>query len=542
MNRWLRLVGLCGLMLCLPAVAYAQWDTPNRAFHKATAFPLEGRHLAVPCASCHINGVTKGTPQTCASCHWVRKQDDPYRTALGSQCEQCHRPASWSTVRWDHAQATGMPLNPAHTMLDCASCHKNRVFTNANGQCVTCHRKDYDATATPNHQAAGFSTQCTECHKPSDAAFNQTRFNHNEVFPLVGLHAVQNCAACHTGGRYVGTPRDCVGCHRTAYDRTTNPNHVAAGFSTTCDGCHQPADTVWTGATGTLNHSAFYPLVGVHATVECATCHVGGRYTGTPNECVGCHRTDYDRTANPNHSAAGYSTACDGCHHASDPGWTGAAVNHNAFYPLVGVHTTVACATCHVNNRYQGTPNTCVGCHGPDYDRTTNPNHAAAGYSTDCQGCHKATDPAWDSALVNHSAFFPLVGLHATAQCTACHVNNVYQGTPRDCYPCHTTSYQKTTNPNHQAAGFPTTCDACHKAADTTWALGKFTHSWFPITSGRHAGNPCSACHAIPTNYTVFTCITCHTKTQTDSHHQGRNGYRYDSAACYSCHPTGRAD
>ncbi len=131
--------------------------------------------------------------------------------------------------------------------------------------------------------------------------------------------------------------------------------------------------------------------------------------------------------------------------------------------------------------------------------------------------------------------------MHATVSCVACHANNVYKGTPRDCYPCHVTKYQNTTNPNHVAANFPTTCEACHKATDTAWTQGKFTHSWFPITSGKHAGNACSACHTNPTNFTVFTCLTCHGKTVTDSHHQGRAGYRYDSAACYSCHPTGRA-
>lgn len=459
-------VMLAGLLLCLlPKPAFAQWDTPNRAFHKDTAFKLEGKHQAVPCASCHINGVTKGTPQTCSSCHWVRRQDDPYRTMLGSQCEQCHRPTSWSAVRWDHAAATGMPLGPAHRTLDCASCHKNRVFTGANGACVSCHRKDYDATTTPNHAAAGFSTQCAECHKVSDAAFNQTRFDHNQVFPLVGLHAVQNCATCHVSGRYAGTPTDCVGCHRTNYDRTTNPNHGAAGYSTDCQSCHRATDTIWRGT----------------------------------------------------------------------------AVNHNAFFPLVGVHATVACVTCHVNNRYQGTPNTCIGCHRTDYDRTTSPNHAAAGYSTACDGCHRATDPSWQGAGINHSQFFPLVGLHATATCVACHVNNVYKGTPRDCYPCHATNYQKTTNPNHIAANFPTACDSCHKATDTSWMQATFSHSWFPITSGKHAGNPCSACHTSPTSYAVFTCLTCHGKAQMDSKHQGRTGYRYDSAACYSCHPTGRA-
>jgi len=537
----LHVVLLAAVLLCLPATAYAQWDTPNRAFHKDTAFPLDGKHQTVPCASCHLNGVTKGTPTTCISCHWVRRQDDPYRTRLGSSCEQCHRTSSWSAVKWDHAAATGMPLNPAHKMLDCVSCHRDRIFTNANGACISCHRKEYDRTTTPNHAAAGFSTQCTECHRVADAAFNQTRFDHNKSFPLVGLHAVQNCSSCHINGRYQGTPRDCVGCHRANYDRTTNPNHAAAGFGTGCEGCHKPTDTIWKGAATTINHSAFFPLVGQHGTITCTACHTNGRYAGTPNTCIGCHRTDYDRTANPNHAAAGYSTSCEGCHRASDASFRGSGFNHTAIFPLVGQHATVACLTCHTNNRYQGTPRDCVSCHRADYDRTTSPNHAAAGYSTTCDSCHRATDASFRGAAVNHTAFFPLVGLHATATCARCHVNNVFKGTPRECYPCHRPKYEATTNPSHIAASFPTTCEVCHKATDTTWAMGRFTHSWFPITSGRHSGNPCSACHQNPSNYTQFTCLTCHTRTQTDSHHQGRAGYRYESTACYSCHPTGRA-
>jgi hypothetical protein len=37
----------------------------------------------------------------------------------------------------------------------------------------------------------------------------------------------------------------------------------------------------------------------------------------------------------------------------------------------------------------------------------------------------------------------------------------------------------------------------------------------------------------------VFTCLTCHSKSQADSNHRGRAGYVYDSNACYSCHPRG---
>ena len=64
--------------------------------------PLEGRHLAVPCAECHLDGQIKATPTRCYDCHWIRRQDDRFRTALGADCEQCHRPISWTAVNWDH--------------------------------------------------------------------------------------------------------------------------------------------------------------------------------------------------------------------------------------------------------------------------------------------------------------------------------------------------------------------------------------------------------------------------------------------------------
>jgi len=100
--------------------------------------------------------------------------------------------------------------------------------------------------------------------------------------------------------------------------------------------------------------------------------------------------------------------------------------------------------------------------------------------------------------------------------------------------------YDRTTSPNHRAAGFPTTCETCHRNSDTSFNQGRFNHTWFPITSGKHAGRACSECHADPNNFKVFSCTTCHTRSKMDSEHAGRAGYRYDSNACYSCHPNGQ--
>ena len=452
--------------LAVPAPARAQFDTPNRLFHTGVAaFPLDGRHRDLPCESCHLNGVYRGTPSKCIDCHWVRRQDDKYRLQLGTQCEQCHRTSSWTAVRWDHAAMTGMPLNAAHRTLSCESCHRQDSFRQAQANCVSCHQKDFQAARTPNHVAAGFPTTCDTCHRASAATWQGAAFNHESVFPLVGQHAQQACASCHKNNVYKGTPRECIACHRTEYDRTTTPNHAAAGFPTTCESCHRP----------------------------------------------------------------------------TDPSWVGSAFNHSAVFPLVGVHAQQACATCHVNNVFRGTARDCVGCHRPQYDRTTTPNHAAAGFSTTCDSCHRPTDASWTAASFNHSSVFALVGRHAQQTCAACHVNNVYRGTPRDCVGCHRSQYDRTASPNHLAAGFPTTCDSCHRASDTSWTQGTFSHSQFPITSGPHRVS-CTTCHTNSSSYQTFTCLVCHEhdRATMDAKHQGRAGYRYDSLACYSCHPNGR--
>ncbi len=535
-----------------PSHILAGFPTTCETCHKATdpawtgvafnhsKWPLAGKHAGQACTACHRSGVFQGLPSTCASCHQAdyQKAVNPNHVTAGfpTACESCHKvsDASWKQGKFDHAK---WPLLGRHSGPLCATCHTNGVFQGLQSDCVSCHLPKYQATKDPNHAQAGFPTTCQVCHKVSDMSWSQGTFNHAAVFPLVGTHATQSCASCHKGGVYKGTARDCVGCHLSKYQATTNPNHQAAGFPTTCETCHKATDTSW--GQGTFNHAAVFPLQGRHATAACASCHINGVYGGTPRTCVGCHLSKYQATTNPNHQAAGFPTTCETCHKATDTSWGQGTFNHAAVFPLQGRHATAACASCHINGVYGGTPRTCVGCHLSKYQATTNPNHQAAGFPTTCETCHKATDTSWGQGTFNHAAVFPLQGRHATAACAACHVNGVYGGTPRTCVGCHLAKYQATTNPNHQAAGFPTTCETCHKATDTSWGQGTFNHTWFPIVTGKHAGNPCSACHTNPSNYAIFTCVTCHTRAKMDSEHRGRPGYVYDSNACYGCHPQG---
>ena len=553
------------------------WRTASRAFHKTAAFTLEGKHLSVPCASCHVKGVLKGTPTGCYDCHWIRRQDDRFKTKLGGDCQTCHRPIAWTAVTWSHAAATGFTLETPHKTLDCESCHKNQVFKGTPRDCYSCHRADYEKAQNPAHVAGGFPTDCTGCHKPSSPTWQGATFTHAS-FLLAGVHLTQACAACHRNNVFKGTPRDCYTCHKTDYQNSKSPPHASAAFPVACETCHKYSAPNWRDAGFNHNVTTTFALGGVHITQPCAACHVNNVFKGTPRDCFSCHKTDYQNSKSPPHAAAAFATTCDSCHKYTDPAWKPATFNHSTAttFALAGVHATQACATCHVNNVFKGTPRDCFACHKTDYQNSKTPSHAAAGFPTACDTCHKFADAAWKPSTFNHSTSttFPLAGTHATQLCSACHKNNVFKGTARDCWSCHKTDFQNSVNPGHVAAGFPTTCDGCHRFSDAAWKPAAFNHSTsttFPLV-GVHATSPCAKCHVnnvfkgtardcytchrtdftgattpVPHTGFVTTCDTCHKNT--DSTWSQKSAFNHSAyfplagahvtAPCAQCHKSG---
>ncbi len=505
-------------------------------------FPLIGGHAALECDACHKNaavGQFQGLSVNCYSCHQVQYQNavpDHKATGFPPTCQNCHSSVdTWLGAKFDHAKFTGFALTGVHATLDCAACHVGGRYKGTPANCYGCHAKDYNATNNPNHVQAGFPRDCATCH--STSTWSGAKFDHSRTkFPLTGLHANVPCTSCHINGKFAGTPTDCASCHIADYNKTTNPNHKASGIPTTCAVCH--STNGWIPAV--FDHSKTkFPLTGVHVTVACTSCHINGRYAGTPTDCASCHINDYNKTTNPNHKAAGFPTDCSICHSTS--GWSPASFDHSKTkFPLTGKHATLPCVACHVNGNFN-LQTTCVSCHLNDYNGTTDPNHKAAGFPTDCQVCHSTS--SWQGAQFDHSKTgFPLTGAHINVPCAKCHINGVYQGTPTDCYSCHKADYLGTNNPNHVAAHFPTTCATCHTTA--TWLGAVFNHTWFPIYSGTHAGRwmTCSDCHINPSDYSAFSCITCHehSKPNTDPHHSDVRGYVYNPTSCYSCHSTGQ--
>ena len=533
----------------------AAWQ-PAQFDHSKSGFPLTGYHAnpAVTCVMCHVNNNYNLTSANtaCVSCH---QQD--YNTAttpvnhiqLGfpTTCQQCHDTVLWTDGKFDHS-TTGWPLTGFHlTSTQCSQCHINNNYnlTSANTTCVGCHQQDYNTATTPiNHVQLGFPTTCQQCH--DTVLWTDGKFDHSTTgWPLTGFHLTSTqCAQCHINNNYNLTSANtaCVSCHQQDYNTATTPvNHIQLGFPLTCQGCH---DTVlWTD--GKFDHSTTgWPLTGFHLTsTQCAQCHINNNYnlTTANTVCVGCHQQDYNTATTPvNHIAAGFPTTCELCHDTVL--WTDGRFDHSTTgWPLTGFHlTSTQCAQCHVNNNYKLNNTACVACHQTDYNNALSPvNHIAAGFPTTCQICHDTV--LWTDGTFNHNNTpFPLTGYHAlpppTMTCAMCHVNNNYTTLPTDCYSCHVNDYNGTNNPNHKAAGFPTTCATCHTTA--SWLGATFNHTWFPTNHG-NANGVCSTCHTNPNDFTVFTCTNCHQKAQTDQNHQGVNGYVYNSVNCYNCHKNG---
>jgi len=505
--------------------------------HGATAFPLDGSHRATPCLACHGDGVYRGKSTLCVSCHRTAydQSAQPPHLALTfpTDCRQCHTTSGWPGGTYDHA-STRFPLTGAHRATTCGQCHGDGVYRGKATTCASCHQADYDRATTPNHRTSGFPTDCTQCH--TTAGWSGANFNHDATaFPLTGDHRTATCVSCHGDGVYRGKSTLCVSCHRTAYDQSARPPHLALTFPTDCRQCHTTSG--WPG--GTYDHATTrFPLTGAHRATTCGQCHGDGVYRGKAMTCVSCHQADYDRTTTPNHRTSGFPTDCTQCH--ATTGWSGATFNHDATsFPLTGAHRATACTDCHGDGVYRGKSTLCVSCHRSAYDQSARPPHLALTFPTDCRQCH--TTSGWPGGTYDHATTrFPLTGAHRATTCGQCHGDGVWRGKAMSCSSCHQADYDRTTDPNHRTAAFPASCETCHTT--TTWDGATFDHDsrWFRIYSGKHLGRwtSCTTCHTNSGNYTVFTCLTCHEHNQTkmDDTHKERVGYRYDSQTCYSCH------
>jgi hypothetical protein len=458
--------------------------------HTEAAFQLLGPHQAVACAQCHANDAYAGTPKTCIACH---QADDRHAGQLGTDCAQCHTPERWQGARVDH-NLTAYPLTGRHLETACTQCHGNDTYTGTPQTCIACHRAN-------DRHAGQLGTDCAQCHTPE--RWQGASIDHNlTAFPLTGRHIDAGCTECHPNNSYSGTPQTCIACHQ-ADDRH------AGQFGTDCAQCHTPEG--WQGASVDHNLTAF-PLAGRHVEAVCAQCHLNNSYAGTPQSCIACHQ------ASDLH-AGQFGTDCAECH--TPEGWLGASLDHNlTTFPLTGRHQEAACAQCHANNSYAGTPQACIACHQTD-DR-----HAGQ-FGADCAQCH--TTEQWLGANTYHDlTTFPLTGRHMEAACSRCHPSNSYAGTPVTCSACHD-------EPAFHAGLLGTNCADCHGVDG--WHRASFgRRHTFPINHGRDAS--CRTCH--PDTLAGYDCSPCHDSREVDEEHREEGKRNY--VDCVACHPAGDDD
>ncbi len=392
--RWAEVIALA----CVGMQALAQ-DRPRDFDHLRTGFPLVGIHAAQRCESCHVDGVFKGTPKDCASCH---------------------------TSGLRHARSnTVKPPRHIPTQANCDSCHNTQTFTGARfnhsgvlvGVCATCHNGMTAAGKPANHIPVA-ATNCLSCHVTT--GWRPSRFNHSQVV------VANQCASCHSGTFPPAEGRPV----------THIPYQTLAGVAiTNCDTCHKAGFAAWAPA-------RFHSHVTVSS--QCASCHNGSfpPAVGKPNTpthigvtaCEICHRSRTSwlavQFAHSPANAVGTGT-CDNCHNGTSA--RGRPATH------IPVTTGLArCDSCHRSqasfatavtmNHSVVTTSTCKSCHSGGF--TTQgvtgalakpANHIPElqllnGASMDCNACHAGTT-SWAGVRMNHGA--SLGG--GAGWCKSCH-------------------------------------------------------------------------------------------------------------------------
>jgi hypothetical protein len=464
------------------------------------------------CSRCHDRSDRKAQAGLCRSCHTpidqdIREQRGFHGRITGiqaAQCSACHSEhkgrnadvVKFSPAAFDHGR-TDFVLDGAHLTAACDQCHRTaRKYKDPPTGCADCHGKI-------DPHAGKLGRECRNCHESS--SWEKVRYDHSKTkFALTGKHADATCDACHLGNRYAGTPDQCAACHA--------PDDVHAGArGVDCGSCHQ--STGWTAQRYDHLRATGFALVGTHSRLDCKSCHrTASLKDPLPRDCAGCHRADEPH-------ATRFGPACERCH--GNDTWRPAAFDHtrDGKLELRGAHTKLDCHACHtafVATQKLGAD--CLACHrGQDI-------HLGK-LGPDCEQCHGVE--TWRGHLQFDHDFttYPLVGLHVTVPCFACHRTPTFQNAPQACVDCHASD-------DRHKGSLGRECDACHSA--NGWNLWKFDHgkaTKFALT-GAHTKAACASCHVQPADVVKPStqCASCH---GADDVHLGQYGMQ-----CQRCHVT----
>ncbi len=550
------------LMFVLPLLAVAHFalaqttDSGTVKFdHVQTGFNLTGSHAQARCGSCHIEGVFKGTPRDCATCHITGNRmgadAKPFtHISTFAKCDSCHK-----TTVWTDGSVPGV-MNHMGIIGDCASCHNGQAFAG-----VTPKSK----TAFPSHIVT--SADCSICHH-STVTFLTSM---SGAMPTNHVPTSQPCLTCHASFdvnsgvmSHTGILSGCASCHNGQAFYGVTPvskpvNHLPT--SAACETCHSA--TKFTSFSGTA-------MIHTGILSGCASCHNGQAFAGV---------TPVSKPVNHMPTTA----ACETCHSASKfTAFSGTAMIHTSIVsgcaschngqvfagvtpvskPTNHLPTSAACETCHSASKFTtfsgtsmshtGILNNCTQCHNGQVfagvtpvSKTAFPSHVAT--SADCSTCHTST-----VSFVTSSTTMPANHLPTAQPCATCHTSFAvnsgvmsHTGILSGCASCHNgQAFYGVTPVSKPVNHLPTSaaCETCHSAT-------KFTA--FSGTAMIHTGilSGCASCHngqafagvtpvSKPVNHlpTTAACETCHSASKFTSFSGTTMNHTGILSGCASCH------
>jgi hypothetical protein len=288
--------------------------TETRFDHRATRFPLLGKHQGVACSRCHQGEGFRGIAYArCSDCH----QKDPHFGQFVDDCGSCHRVESFESATFDHAPGgkSRFPLTGRHQTLACSQCHreeKESVFPK--GMATAVRYRPLETACKGCHQDVHYGQlgkNCESCHGTESFHSEHLDFVHDRDtrFPLRGRHARVPCADCHRpeqaqfpdgpglAVRY--KPIDlCSACHQNVHAEATWKG-ARPPLATRCETCHGEENFLLPA----FDHArTSFPLTGAHASLVCDRCHDYAvlperryllfRSTGV-RQCGDCHRSPH---------------------------------------------------------------------------------------------------------------------------------------------------------------------------------------------------------------------------------------------------------
>lgn len=277
------------------------WDDSTFDHARESEFALEGKHNEIACENCHVTSkFDDPLEKECVACH---RSDDDHQGLNGVECGKCHKSTDWAESFFDHGQDSKFPLLGRHKEQVCQACHKGPVYdVLLEVECIGCHEND-------DIHKGDQSTDCGHCHQESGWN-DDVIFDHDfTLFPLIGLHAVAPCEACHVSAGFHDSGSRCTDCHE-------GEDLHDGGLGSECNTCHNPND--WQLWDFDHNTATEFLLDGKHTDLACRSCHrsKGNFQAELPMQCAGCHRRD-------DIHAGQFGSDCGRCHTTSsfvDPG------------------------------------------------------------------------------------------------------------------------------------------------------------------------------------------------------------------------------